>query len=113
MPAESAMVTEPKPKAARKAKRRRKPPEEIVDCVVEIESWDFGYWLALNTQRDPLDPYHEHRHLQLKGRMLRQSGLKTDRVEVSIFPSINLMEEQFSGFRQPRQWGDEVLGSVQ
>jgi hypothetical protein len=42
--------------------------------------------------RDPLDPYHEHRHLQVKGRLLRPTGLKTDRVEVSLFPSINLEE---------------------
>jgi hypothetical protein len=60
----------------------------------EIESWDWSYWLALNTLRDPPDPYHEHRHLQIKGRMLRPTGLKTDRVEVSLFPTINLEEER-------------------
>jgi hypothetical protein len=89
-----AMATEPKPKAARKKTRRRKPPEEIVDYVVEIESWDWSYWLALNTLRDSPDPYHEHRHLQIKGRLLRPSGLKTDRVEVSLFPSLSLQEER-------------------
>lgn len=72
---------------------RRKPPEEIVDYVVEIESWDFNYWLALNTLRDPIDPYHEHRGLQIKGRLLRPTGMKTDRIEVSLFPSSNLQEE--------------------
>jgi hypothetical protein len=87
------MVIEPKPKAARKA-RRRKPAEEIVDYVVEIEHWDWSYWLALNTLRDPLDPYHEHRHLQIKGRLLRPSRLRTDRVEVSLFPSLSLQEER-------------------
>jgi hypothetical protein len=40
------------------------------------------------------DPYHEHRHLQIKGRLLRPSGLKTDRVEVSLFPSLSLQEER-------------------
>jgi hypothetical protein len=35
------MVTEPKQKAPRKVKRRRKPTEEIVDYIVEIETWDF------------------------------------------------------------------------
>ena len=89
-----AMVTEPKPKAVRKKKPRRKPPEEFVDYVVEIESWGWSYWLALNTLRDPPDPYHEHRHLQIKGRMLRSTGLTTDRVEVSLFPTINLEEER-------------------
>ncbi len=85
------MGTEPKPKTA-KTKRRRAPPEEFVDYIVEIESWDWSYWLALNTERHPLDPYHEHRHLQIKGRLLRPTGPKTDLVEVSLFPSINLEE---------------------
>lgn len=88
------MATELKPKVARKKTRRRKPPEEFVDYVVEIESWDWSYWLALNTLRDPPDPYHEHRHLLIKGRMLRPTGLKTDQVEVSLFPTINLEEER-------------------
>jgi hypothetical protein len=82
------------PRAARKAKRRHEPPEEIVDYIVEIESWDFSYWLALNTLRDPLDPYHEYRGLQIKGRLLQPTGLKTDRAEVSLFPSSNLQEER-------------------
>lgn len=69
------------------------PPEEIVDYFVVIEDWDFSYWLALNALRNALDPYHEHRHVELKGRMLRPAGLKTDRVEVSLFPSIGLAEE--------------------
>ncbi|WP_230646765.1 hypothetical protein [Bradyrhizobium sp. Leaf401] len=88
------MGTEPTQRPARKAKRRRKPPEEIVDYIVEVEDWDFSYWLALNTVRSALDPYHEHRHVEIKGRMLRPKGLKTDRVEISIFPSPNLMEER-------------------
>lgn len=88
------MVTEPKQKAPRKVKRRRKPPEEFVDYIVEIESWDFSYWLALNTLRNALDPYHEHRHVEIGGRLLRPTGLKTDRVEVSLFPSTSLEEER-------------------
>jgi hypothetical protein len=90
IPAETVMGTEPKPK---KVRRLRKPPEEIVDYIVEIDSWDFSYWLALNTLRDPPDPYHEHRGLQIKGRLLQPSGLKIYRVEVSLFPSPNLQEE--------------------
>jgi hypothetical protein len=88
----SPMTAEPKPTRPAK-KRRRKPPEEIVDYIVEIESWDFSYWLALNTLRNALDPYHEHRHVQIKGRLLRPTGLKSDRVEMSLFPRISLVEE--------------------
>ncbi|MDA9535873.1 hypothetical protein ACM41_06225 [Bradyrhizobium sp. CCBAU 21362] len=88
------MGAQPKPKSARKAKRRRKPPEEVVDYVVEIEGWDFSYWLALNTIRNALDPYHEHRHVQITGRLLRPAALKTDRVGLSLFPRISLEEER-------------------
>ncbi|MGY4330151.1 hypothetical protein ACVWWG_004568 [Bradyrhizobium sp. LB7.2] len=87
------MVTEPK-KRPRKAKRRRKPPEEIIDYVVEIEGWDFSCWLALNTVRDALDPYHEHRDVEMKGRLLRPTSLPTDQITISLFPSTNLLEER-------------------
>ncbi|WP_342738433.1 hypothetical protein [Bradyrhizobium sp. B117] len=92
------MVTEPK-KAPRKAKRRRKPPEEILDYVVEIDSWDFSYWLALNTVRNAFDPYHDHRDVELKGRLLRPTGLQTDRATASLFPSTNLMEDRRKDFK--------------
>ena len=49
------MATEPKPKTARK-KRRRAPPEEFVDYVVEIDGWDWGYSLSLNTMPREADP---------------------------------------------------------
>ncbi|MCP3468336.1 hypothetical protein [Bradyrhizobium sp. CCGUVB23] len=84
------MVTEPKPKTSRKAKRRRKPPGEIV----EVDGWDFNYWLALNTMRNDPDPYHEHRDVEMRGRLLRPAGLQTDSVTVSLFPSTNLLEER-------------------
>src|SRR5690349_20790710 len=51
-PAESTMGTKPKPKPTKKAKRRRKPPEEFVDYIVEINDWYFRYWLALSTERN-------------------------------------------------------------
>lgn len=88
------MVVDPDPRPTRKAKRRRKPIEEFVDYIVEIESWDFSYWLALNTLRNALDPYHEHRHVEIKSRLLRPGGLGIDRVVVSLFPSIGLEEER-------------------
>src|SRR3979411_1502236 len=50
------MAAEPKPKAAAKKKRRRAPREEFVDYVVEIEGWDWGYSLSLNTEKHPVDP---------------------------------------------------------
>ena len=64
------MVSEPKLKVSKKTKRRRMPPEEIVDYIVLIEDWDWGYSLSLNTERDAIDPYREFRHLQIRGRLL-------------------------------------------
>ena len=88
------MVTEPKPKPVRKAKRRRKPREEFVDYIVEIDGWDWGYSFSLNLERQPIDPYHEFRHLQIMGRMLRPAGLKSDRTEISLLSSSDLEEER-------------------
>ncbi|RXH10627.1 hypothetical protein [Bradyrhizobium guangzhouense] len=81
------------PKSAKK-KRRRKPREEIVDYVVAIEDWDWGYSFSLNSERQPIDPYDEFRHLQVKGRLLRPAGQKTDRAEISLLPSSDLEEER-------------------
>lgn len=88
------METEPKPRPSRKAKRWRRKPDEIVDYVVEIDDWDFSYWIALNTVRGALDPYHEHREVEMKGRLLRAAGLQTDRITISLYPSTNLLQQR-------------------
>jgi hypothetical protein len=75
------MATEPKPKAVRKKKRRRPPRKEFVDYIVEIDGWDWGYSLSLNTLRREPDPYNEYRYLQITGKLPRPAGLKTDREE--------------------------------
>jgi hypothetical protein len=88
----AAMVTEPK-KRPRKAKRRRKPPKEIIDYVVQIEGWDFSYVLVLYTARDALDACHEYRDVEMKGRLLRPTSLPTDQITIA-FPSTNLLDER-------------------
>jgi hypothetical protein len=97
-----AMADSPKPKAAKKKKRRRAPPEEFVEYVVEITGWDWSYSLSLNSgtgkYRDD-DPYHEFRHLQITGKLLRPSGLKTDLVEVSLLPSNDMSEEKRKDYK--------------
>jgi hypothetical protein len=96
------MAAESKPKAVRKKKRRRAPPEEFVEYVVEITGWDWGYSLSLNSRtgkyRDD-DPYLEFRHLQITGRLLRPAGLKTDAVEVSLLPSNDMSEERRKDYK--------------
>ena len=35
-------------------------------------------------------PYHEFRHLVITGRLLRPAGMKTDRIEVSLLPVVDM-----------------------
>lgn len=51
-----------------------------------IENWDLGYSFSFNSDRQPIDPYDEFRHLQVKGRLLQPVGLRTDRVQISLVP---------------------------
>jgi len=55
--------------------------------------------LSLNTERDPIDPYHEFRHLELRGRLLYPKGLKTDRVKLTLLPSKDLNPEARKALR--------------
>jgi hypothetical protein len=88
------MAAEPKTNAVKKKKRRRVPREEFVDYVAAIEDWEWSYSLLLNTEKHPVDPYHEFRHLVIIGRLLRPTGLKTDKVEVSLLPSVEMNHGQ-------------------
>jgi hypothetical protein len=111
------MAAEPKPKAARKKKRRRAPREEFVAYVVEITGWDWGYSLSLDTSKDPDDPYHEFRHLQITGKMLRPAGLKTDQVEISLLPTLSMSEERRKDYKpiavgSPDTYPDMIRGRV-
>lgn len=91
------MVTE-KQKAPRK-QRRRRPREEIVYYVFVIENWDWGYSLSLNGERQPIDPFHEFRHLHVRGRLLHPKGLRTNRIELTFLPSKDLDSEPRKALR--------------
>jgi hypothetical protein len=88
--ASAAMADEPKPARPARKKRGRRPREEFVDYIVAIEGWDWSYSLSLNGDRRAVDPYHEFRHLQIRGRLLHPTGLKTDRFELTLLPSCDL-----------------------
>src|SRR5689334_10934174 len=81
------------PKSTRKKLRRRRSREPDVYYVVTIEDWRWGYSLSLNTDRQPIDPYHEFRHLQVCGRLLHPKGLRTERIELTFLPSKDLEAE--------------------
>ncbi|WP_024584234.1 hypothetical protein [Bradyrhizobium sp. OHSU_III] len=103
-----ASTAEPKPKAAGRKKRRRAPREEFVDYIVEIDGWDWGYSLSLNTMPREADSYNEFRHLQITGKLLRPAGLKTDIVEVSLLPSADVSEERRKDYKPPALGGLEA-----
>jgi hypothetical protein len=114
-----AMVDEPNPtKPARKRKkRRRKPREEFVDYIVAIEDWNWSYSLSLNTERHAIDPYHEFRHVQIRGRLLHPKGLKTERAEITLLPSYDMLPDARKE-REPRcvvsldVYGERIAGLV-
>ncbi|MCK1480608.1 hypothetical protein IVB27_39260 [Bradyrhizobium sp. 197] len=111
------MVAASKPKAAGKAKRRRKPREPDVAYIVAIEDWDWGYSFSLNAERQPIDPYHEFRHLQIRGRLLQPAGPKSDQAEISLLAAPDLIEERRKSF-EPVALGslsiltDRVSGNI-
>ncbi|WJR75575.1 hypothetical protein [Bradyrhizobium sp. NP1] len=90
------MAADPKPTGK---KRRRSPRELDVYYVVAIEDWGWGYSLSLNTDRQPIDPYHEFRHLQVRGRLLHPKGLRTDRIDLTLLPSRDLDPEERKALR--------------
>lgn len=59
-----------------------------------IEDCDWGYSFSLNSERKPIDPYHEFRHLQVRGRLLQPVGLQIGRAEISLLPSRELEDPQ-------------------
>jgi hypothetical protein len=55
--------------------------------------------LSLNTERDPVGPYHELRHLKIRGRLLHSQGLRTDRIALAFLPSKALDRETRKALR--------------
>jgi len=102
------------PKSTTK-KRRRKPSEPDVYYVVAIDGWDWGCSLSLNMERQPIDSYHEFRHLRVRGRLLHPKGLRTDRIELTFLPSKDLESEVRNALRplgvgSLDRYGDPVTG---
>lgn len=106
------MAAQPKPT---RKKRRRTLREPDVYYVVAIKDWGWGYSLSLNTDRQPIDPYHEFRHLQVQGRLLHPKGLRTDRIALTFLPSKDLDPEERKALRplgvgSLDDYGDPITG---
>ena len=54
--------------------RRRAPPEEFVDYIVEIESWDWSYWLAVNMERRSMHSREALRRIRQVSLQILQAG---------------------------------------
>lgn len=79
-------------KKARSRKKRRKPHQEPVDYVVQIEAWDWSFSFGVNWSKHFTDPYMDFRHLQLTGRLLHPKKIKTEKAEVTLMPDARLNE---------------------
>jgi hypothetical protein len=84
----------PKPLAKKKKHRRASSQDEYSRYIVATEGWDWSYSFGLAGRKDSLDPYMEHRHLKIIGRLLYPAGLKVDGVELWFLPSGDLDEER-------------------
>ncbi|TQF29762.1 hypothetical protein [Bradyrhizobium sp. UNPA324] len=74
-------------------RQRRAFHLEFQEYVVGISGWDWSYSLSLDKSRQRSEPYHEFRHLVIKG-ILLQPTLRIDQVEVTLLPNRNLDEER-------------------
>jgi hypothetical protein len=88
------MADKPRAKAVKGKRRRHALREEFLQYIVAIDGWDWSYSLSLNEEKHPVDPYHEYRHLLITGRLLRPTGLKTEKVEVNLLPSVEMSHGQ-------------------
>lgn len=89
------MTGENKLKSTKEKKRRPVLPVEIVEYVIEITEWFWEYSLSLSSGRyGDHDPYWESRDLQITGKLLRPTGLKTEAVTISMRPLAGMNEER-------------------
>ena len=91
------------PKSKRK-RRRGRPRTEFADYVLEIKEWDWSFSFGINTMRNRDGPYHDFRHLQLRGTLLLPSKLKAEDVEFYIMPEHGLNEDKREG-HEPKSVG--------
>jgi hypothetical protein len=88
----------------RSAAARRAKSASTTSSRSKTGTW--GYSFSLNTQRQPVDPYNEYRHLQITGKLLQPSGMKSDKVEMSLLPSFDM------GVKQRKDFKPIALGSL-
>jgi hypothetical protein len=90
------MMADDKPAPRTRTKKRRRPPphDDHARYIIAIEDWDWGYSFGLAGLKDSPDPYMEHRHLTITGRLIHPTGLKIESVELSTLPNPDLDEHR-------------------
>jgi hypothetical protein len=90
----SADIQPKEKKKARARKKRRKPRQEPVNYIMQIEAWDWSFSFGVEWGKHFSDPYADYRHLILKGRLLHPRTIKADKAEVTFLPKAHLNEDR-------------------
>lgn len=73
-----------------KRKRLRSSGDDVI-YYVEISDWDWSFRFGVGWRRDiDRGPYSDYRHLVVKGKLQRPSGIKADGAELTFLPSSQL-----------------------
>jgi hypothetical protein len=84
----------PKPRARRTKRLRAPSRDEYVRYIVADENWDWSYSLGVDDRKDTMDPYMEHRHLVLRGKLLRPMNPSVKSVELWLLPRGDLDQDR-------------------
>lgn len=90
-----------KAKVGRKKKSKQRV-EEHVYYVVEILGWEWSFMFGVsNSPKISGGPYDDHRHLRIRGRLIRPSRLKHLSLELTFLPDERLNWEHWQNDRPP------------
>jgi len=81
-------------------KRRKSPPPEHLYYLMAIETWHWEMSFGINggpARKD--DPFSDHRHLQLSGRLIHPGDTKSEHMQVRLIPGTDLEEGQRDQYR--------------
>jgi hypothetical protein len=88
------MADKPKPRSKRTKRLRAPSRDEYVRYIVSIENWDWSYSFGLDSRKDSMDPYMEHRHLKIGGKLLHPKLPSIETVELFLMPRGDLDQDR-------------------
>ena len=93
-----------KPPKSKRKRRRGRPRTDFADYVLEIKEWDWSFSFSINSMRNRDGPYHDFRHILLRGTLLLPSKYRADGVKFRLLPDHRLNEDQREGL-EPKTVG--------